>query len=387
MGLTELVKKRERLISLKSNRLSEDAAIAVHSLIYTFNDKLGVADSTISYGFFTEADLERGLVAAGGDAKEDEAVAYYRCGEREFYVNAEYNCWAVKRKEIIDKPHLSILKKKADGVDKLLGKFKKERCTFDETTQEILSAYSVAATGASDWGKQSLICGAFKAALHIMGLEVDADQLAKGMPSTGALASWEFGLAAGGMASVLHAIELDAQRLKSKGLKLRICLITDHGNRKGVDHLVKVIMWATQDAKNGKRSIRRFNLDIDEAGHKAEEVCAAIEKSLRILGVGVREVDFEIAVISGDRGGGGAVQTIHPLLVNRGVMDELSTFLTCMLHALQKALETASHDTLGKQGMNHNTCFQLCYQAVMLLVAIKKQGGLVLCSKITTARS
>lgn len=85
---------------------------------------------------------------------------------------------------IIDKPHLSILKKKVDGVDKLLGRFGKERCTFDATTQEILSVYSAADTGASDWGKQSLICGTFKAVLHIMELEVEPDQLAKGIRSS-----------------------------------------------------------------------------------------------------------------------------------------------------------------------------------------------------------
>jgi hypothetical protein len=47
-----------------------------------------------------------------------------------------------------------------------------------------------------------------------------------------------------------------------------------------------------------------------------------------------------------------------------------------MLHAMNKALETASTETLGMQGLNNNSCFQLVYQAVMLLASIKKQGGM-----------
>ena len=71
---------------------------------------------------------------------------------------------------------------------------------------------------------------------------------------------------------------------------------------------MKVIMWEMQDPKTGKHSICRINLEIHKAGHKAEEVCAAIEKPLRIIGFGIRAVDYEIAIISGDRGGGGAVK-------------------------------------------------------------------------------
>lgn len=137
-----------------------------------------------------------------------------------------------------------------------------------------------------------------------------------------------------------------------------------------------VLLWASVDEKTGRRYIRRFNLDIDEAGHKTKEVVDAIALSLTVLGIGVQEVDFILSNITGDRGGGGAVQSIHPELVKLGTMPETSTFLTCMLHAMNKALETASMETLGTQGLNNNTCFQLVFQAVMLLASIKKQGGM-----------
>jgi hypothetical protein len=200
--------------------------------------------------------------------------------------------------------------------------------------------------------------------------------IANGCPSTSAIANWGMDLAAGSMASIIQALNTDIKRLKDKGMKLRITLMTDHGNRKGVDHLVKVLLWASVDEKTGRRYIRRFNLDIDEAGHKTKEVVDAIALSLTVLGIGVQEVDFILSNITGDRGGGGAVQSIHPELVKLGTMPETSTFLNCMLHAMNKALETASTETLGTQGLNNNSCFQLVYQAVMLLASIKKQGGM-----------
>eukprot|EP00956_Cyclotella_meneghiniana_P035228 scaffold112765_cov17-Cyclotella_meneghiniana.AAC.1 len=58
---------------------------------------------------------------------------------------------------------------------------------MEEEIQDLLSCYAVAAAGASDWAKQSLICGSFKAAFKIMGLDVDAESLANGCPSLGTI--------------------------------------------------------------------------------------------------------------------------------------------------------------------------------------------------------
>jgi hypothetical protein len=98
--------------------------------------------------------------------------------------------------------------------------------------------------------------------------------------------------------------------------------------------------------------------------------------SLKVLGVGVHDVEFLVSNITGDRGGGGAAQLIHPELIRLRVMDESSMYLNCMLHAMQKALETASVETLGPQCMNHNTCFQLVFQSIYLLATIKREGDL-----------
>eukprot|EP00956_Cyclotella_meneghiniana_P017424 scaffold28348_cov21-Cyclotella_meneghiniana.AAC.2 len=157
-------------------------------------------------------------------------------------------------------------------------------------------------------------------------------------------------------------------------MPLHISLITDHGNRKGVDHLVKVIMWSSVDAK-GKRLIRRFNLDIDAGEHTATGAAEAIKKSLSVLGLEEERDNLRFSHLHGDRGGGGAVWKIFPELQSLEVLHVLATWTNCMLHALQKALETASIRTFGKQGMGHKNCFQLCYLAIMLMVTVKKKGG------------
>lgn len=54
-------------------------------------------------------------------------------------------------------------------------------------------------------------------------------------------------------------------------MPLDISLVTVHGNRKGVNHLVKVIMWSSID-KKGNRVIRRFNLDIGTGEHNTSGV-------------------------------------------------------------------------------------------------------------------
>jgi hypothetical protein len=69
-----------------------------------------------------------------------------------------------------------------------------------------------------------------------------------------ALHNWEFKLAAGCMATVIHQIANDTGRMmKRHKRKLEITLVTDHRNREGVDHLVKMIVWSSWDTKKKKQ--------------------------------------------------------------------------------------------------------------------------------------
>jgi hypothetical protein len=157
-------------------------------------------------------------------------------------------------------------------------------------------------------------------------------------------------------------------------------VITDHGNRKGVDHFVKLLIWSSIDVTTttGRRMIRRYNLDIDGAGHTTTEAVNAIKRSLSILGLTEEADNVQFTHIHGDRGGGGAVQSMYGPLVSLEVLHIMATWSNCILHAVQKALENAAVGTFGKQGMNSNAPFRLCYQAIMLLVSVKKKGGIEL---------
>lgn len=379
-SLEQLIANRTRLIELQNKYISEDeaSALAHGSVLYQYDNKPGVLDCKKSSGFFTLRDLEEGLV---GDT-EDERNARHKCGDKLFFVHKReiYNCWVPDRATIVDERSNNHNIKLADGAKQLLKHFdgKKSCCTLDDYSKDTLTAYSVAAAGASDWGKQSLICGSFKTVFDIMGLDVGAKALANGCPDIGSLANWEFRLAAGSLASAIVDIKADGARLKELGMPLQISVITDHGNRKGVDHFVKLLIWSSVDVTTGRRMIRRYNLDIDGAGHTTTEAVNAIKRSLSILGLTEEADNVQFTHIHGDRGGGGAVQSMYGPLVSLEVLHIMATWSNCILHAVQKALENAAVGTFGKQGMNSNAPFQLCYQAIMLLVSVKKKGGIEL---------
>jgi hypothetical protein len=178
--LGKLLNKRCRLFELQSGyKMSEDevAQALVDSLLYSYGGRLGHLNSSCvknSCGFVTLDELESGVVG-NASTNVDGKEVFFECGEQKYCGHDKYGCWIPWRKElVVDKPHLTKLLQRSDGVQKLLDKFQKgEQCNFDQETHDILSAYSVAASGASDWGKQSLIAGAFKAAFHIMGQDRD----------------------------------------------------------------------------------------------------------------------------------------------------------------------------------------------------------------------
>jgi hypothetical protein len=183
------------------------------------------------------------------------------------------------------------------------------------------------------------------------------------------------------MATIISQIILDGKRMMEKhGKKLQITLVTDHGNRRGVDHFVKMICWSSVDDK-GKHILRHFNLDIDKGGHTTVEAANAIYKSLKALHIdGVEDVEFSF--ICGDSGGGAKVQLMHPRLVEIGMMADLSDYVNCILQAFNLLYEHACKDILGDQGLGRNTVFQMIYLAILLIKTIKQQTNIETLKKI-----
>jgi hypothetical protein len=119
-------------------------------------------------------------------------------------------------------------------------------------------------------------------------------------------------------------------------------------------------------------TLRHFNLDIDKGGHTTVTAANAnaIAKSLQSLGLNNSNTKY--SYICGDSGGGASVQSLHPQLVEIDVMAEGSGFMKCLLHALNLAYKTGSKDSLGDQGMNKFTTYQMLYLAILLWLTIIK---------------
>lgn len=191
-----------------------------------------------------------------------------------------------------------------------------------------------------------------------------------------ALRNWEFKLAAGCMATVIHQIARNdtGRMMKRHKRKLEITLVTDHGNREGVDHLVKMIVWSSWDTKKKKHVLRHFILDVNRGGHTAVAAANTIHKSLQALHID--DLDIEYSYICGDSGGGTGVHKLHPELTEIGTMPETSLFANCVLHPLNISYESTSKNGLGDQGMNKYTPFQMCFLGILMLKTVKKQAHL-----------
>ena len=349
-------------------------------MVYTLPDmKSGTIQVDLDRGVVLCSELERGVVS--DEQRNGAAVKMQRSdenGEETLVLDERSNVWVPKRGTVVDKCHLTTIKSLAKSAKAFRCLFEKGRTAFPDRAKDIIAASSMAAAGASDWGVQSVIFGTLKAVAEVMDMDLTHQQLADGCPDVTTLKNWEFNLAGGCLAKAIHEISQDAERLKEHDMTLQLCLMTDHGNREGIDHLVKVIIWASIDA-DGNRVIRHFNLDIDKGGHSTEAAADAIELSLQSLMLD--GLDVEISFIVGDAGGGAAVHQLKPALVKRGVMPEFSDYVNCLLHALNLSYQTACIDSMGDQGMGKNTPFQLCFLAILLLKTIKKQGGLDLLKK------
>ena len=134
-------------------------------------------------------------------------------------------------------------------------------------------------------------------------------------------------------------------------------LSQDAGNRQHLEHLIKTVTYPRIGA-DGKRYLENICINVDVCGKTAEEVACNIENSLNRF---KQHTPAKCICITGDAGGGGAVQTIFPLLVAQGVFldEEWAQFIRCLLHALNKCLERAIIKSMGEAGLGKNSCIQL----------------------------
>ena len=151
--------------------------------------------------------------------------------------------------------------------------------------------------------------------------------------------------------------------------------MVNHGKRSGIKHFVKIISCGALD-KDDNIIIKHFCLDVDKSNHSSKDCASAIKLSLNKLSMaGLNLSKIKVFVITGDSGGGGAVQNIHPPLKAMKVMCDDSKYFNCQCHALSRMLQVPCEKTFGKQGIGHTNIFQAMYVYVKMLKILHEDGG------------
>ena len=259
---------------------------------------------------------------------------------------------------------LSRIETQAGKIGKFREYFFGGKCKWTREHMRHIIGFSMHDGGGSDQGLTMVLYGAFKVANMMLDAGLTNLQIGNGIPSNEMIKNHEFKQAAESYLTVCDEVS------KSK----YYTLATDGGNKKGLEHLAKVIYYAkVVPGENGSKAKLRFGkfcIDIDISGKKADEIADAIEKSLKRFS---DYVEAECVGMTGDAGGGGAVQTVFRHL--REKIASLRRQLRCLLHAYNNCLKIAICSAMGPSGMNQDTCSQLVYAAINMIITIRKQGG------------
>ena len=144
--------------------------------------------------------------------------------------------WVPNRAKLIGKGQHTQLAKKAEAIDKLYQVFAGQRCNLPQRARNMLAACNLLAYGCGDEAKSILQLGTCKALLLVMELDdISNEAISKAMPKRDTVARDEHYLAA--MARAVRRQEMRDDNVVSLGGE------SDHGKRKGLDHLVFPVKW------------------------------------------------------------------------------------------------------------------------------------------------
>lgn len=350
----------------KTGKLPTEGRDILH---YYLGNTAGVLDlvGKPSERIIVEADLKKGLLLP----EDGKKVHFQRkeLGGRMYFVPSYH--------ELTTKNRTAEKVRKKSIVDSMEALFSKEISIWSRKAKRLFTAMNSFGYGCSDEGTRFIMGGTLSGLFGEVGLKINEEQISNVVPSGDTLKNWEIELAT----DCLFGLCWEMKNAKVEQLGIT----TDHGHRKGQDHLVKLLSFPNLTS-DGDYTIDFMCLNIDSAGHTTEEASNAIADDVSALLMILSEFlgdDVKLSVITGDAGGGASVQQLHPALQKKGQMDEWSKKLSCDMHNLNKALEIACIDTWGKQGIGHLTPFQMIWLFVRILKHVRKE--LVDCSLLDEA--
>lgn len=281
--------------------------------------------------------------------------------------------WVTSESSIVGKNYLSRLIKHNEMIKKLKRLFspKRKRCILSMESMQMITACLMHNNGGSDEGGVMALAAAFWVIHHEIKLDVTPEGIAHGTPSAALLAESEKRLAA--MCRLLHCY-----RMKKRSVK-HLHVATDHGNKDGMDGLIKGFSYGWIDSDNVKRIVF-FIWDIDACGHQSLQVVAGIERAVNDIKKLVPGVQLD--TYEGDNGGGGGCTPVEPLLLEKGVLSLHGRTINCFMHGMSKMIETPCRVVIGKPGIGQRNCLQLGYAAITVYRGIIDEGGTDLLNEV-----
>ncbi len=309
---------------------------------YYYGGKSGVLNFLAGHNqVLVEADFVKGLLPRREQHTDDEEEDAPPTIKTQFIGTKQY---------FTPSSHLLAIKNREQEKDKsreilasITTLFNSKICTWNDRAKGIVTIMNLFGYGCSDEATIFIMGGTLKAYFDDVGIDISTTQIANSLPARSTLGSWEIDTAADCLFGLCWG-------MRETGLS-QLALTTDHGHRKGQDHLVKLLSFPERTS-TGELSIGNFCLDVDSGGHTTVGAADAITLSVtpfltilnRFLG------DVKLSVITGDAGGGASVQNLHPALKTRKLMDSHSKRLSCDMHKnLNKAFEVACTDTWGQR--------------------------------------
>ena len=187
-----------------------------------------------SNGLILVRKLREGLVPADNVDENTGGRKYVSviCGPNQCWVPAGITVYAAN--------HLARLQQRAKVFDRWVALFSKKKCLFSNQFLRTLTEFGLHNMRGSDEGMELIIAGVVKGLADEVGLPLTNLSLSYGCPSRHTLARGDKRLAADVLISV-------AKDIKNNNVKW-IAFMVDHGKRSGIEHFVKIIIWAGRDS-------------------------------------------------------------------------------------------------------------------------------------------